>query len=432
MIESPSTGNRSHSSNYDFEDTSYIAKEMNKITSSLLGINIPCDKKQKSIHFNTRTLNQATKRIDENKSESNTLLTTFYQNNNFEGGDESVENEIEDEEEENCEDDEEYEDMEEEDEDEDGEIKEESEMFSSSPANTIKTQSSYIRRCIESVMHLKNDQQSTVSQNPDEGQLNKQNEEPRSAIDQIQQTSSTKYEIRNSEIRPLKSACYSQMIQTTFPPDFDNSTVNDYGSDISSNDDLNSYQITPVVPYFSYPNHQTYENIRQQNPYNQNVRYDPSVHDHLKPKDAYYHDLTQRNLSTNKDNYIAISSRNRKPLPLNFDEKNILPNESELYLPLATSNVLPHRNYNETLEIDVTNNNSYIPIRSEILNIDQIQIERDQHNDSGYSTKIWGSSNGASPSMSGQIDLIGNNEANDKGKISETWNSSNLRTSSLV
>lgn len=179
----------------------------------------------------------------------------------------------------------------------------------------------------------------------------------------------------------------------------------------------------------------------------------------LIPKDAYFHELPNKNhLKPITDNLPEKTSphivgRNRNPLPYTItsdidilsgrSHPLVLPNyldngggggsqqsfNNYLVTPAAyhqPSSTVPTREKLLTsrklgpiratimpsTELEITQINSQPYAMPQILNrgslqtiVDQAQIERDMNNDSGYSTKMCGSSHGPSPSLSGQTDL---------------------------
>lgn len=159
----------------------------------------------------------------------------------------------------------------------------------------------------------------------------------------------------------------------------------------------------------------------------------------LIPKDAYFHELPNKNQMRpimdkltgkldceeqilqascyNQNGSTSFNARNRNPLPLSVNDYSLpdLYQNEQVYIPNCTQNrplkIVPQREkllssrkfgFNNLIDVELSKINLQI---DPTLTIDQAQHERDMHNDSGYSTKICGSSHGPSPSLSGQIDL---------------------------
>lgn len=169
----------------------------------------------------------------------------------------------------------------------------------------------------------------------------------------------------------------------------------------------------------------------------------------LIPKDAYFHELPNKNQMRpimdkltekldceekilqascyNQNRSTSFNARNRKPLPLSVNDYSLpdLYQNEQVYIPTETYQpstinckqnrplkIVPQREkllssrkfgFNNLIDVEL----SKISLQNDhiTLTIDQAQMERDMHNDSGYSTKICGSSHGPSPSLSGQFDL---------------------------
>lgn len=193
----------------------------------------------------------------------------------------------------------------------------------------------------------------------------------------------------------------------------------------------------------------------------------------LIPKDAYFHELPNKNQMRpimdkltekldceeqilqascyNQNRSTSINARNRKPFLLSVNDYSLpdLYRDEEVYIPTETFqpstiickqnrplNIVPQREkllssrkfgFNNLIDVELSK------IDHPTLTIDQAQLERDMHNDSGYSTKICGSSHGPSPSLSGQfdLDLVGGKvETNAEGY--DYYIGGNLGASSLV
>lgn len=168
----------------------------------------------------------------------------------------------------------------------------------------------------------------------------------------------------------------------------------------------------------------------------------------LIPKDAYFHELPNKNQMRpimdkltekldceeqilqascyNQNGTVSFNARNRNPLPISVNDYPLpdLYQNGQSYIPTETYKpstinctqnrpikIVPQREkllssrkfgFNNLIDVELSKINLQI---DPTLTIDQAQLERDMHNDSGYSTKICGSSHGPSPSLSGQIDL---------------------------
>lgn len=169
----------------------------------------------------------------------------------------------------------------------------------------------------------------------------------------------------------------------------------------------------------------------------------------LIPKDAYFHDLPNKhrlipitdalpeiNYSLNQIHHTS-TGRNRNPIPLSIDENEfqneaathfsnaILPpyGNSQPYKYLPANNIpstfgdrhnstasvpepeklLSSRKFGTNFDAELKNNHAMMGSN---YSIDQVQLERDLNNDSGYSTKVSGSiSSRPSPSLSGQTEV---------------------------
>lgn len=168
----------------------------------------------------------------------------------------------------------------------------------------------------------------------------------------------------------------------------------------------------------------------------------------LIPKDAYFHDLPNKHrlipitdtlseigYSTNQIHHSS-AGRNRNPLPISIDESefrsdnathftnsnlppygNMLPYQYQTSHQFGANNLpstfvdrqnpivsvpepeklLTNRKFSSNFDAELKNH----PVMGSNYSIDQVQLERDSNNDSGYSTKVSGSiSSRPSPSLS--------------------------------
>ncbi|XP_055691196.1 protein phosphatase 1 regulatory subunit 12A [Lutzomyia longipalpis] len=136
----------------------------------------------------------------------------------------------------------------------------------------------------------------------------------------------------------------------------------------------------------------------------------------LIPKDAYFHELPHKNRYAGDEMVTSFSdSRNRNPLPYHVNDLMVQP---EYDNPVR---VLPQRE--KLLSARKFGYANLVEMEQQMM--EQAQLERDMNNDSGYSTKICGSSHGPSPSLSGQTD-------SDLGGTNRGSRAYNVGASSLV
>jgi ankyrin repeat domain-containing protein 6 len=93
---------------------------------------------------------------------------------------------------------------------------------------------------------------------------------------------------------------------------------------------------------------------------------------------------------------------NRPPLKIVPQKEKLLSNRKFGYSNLVDME-LTRLNPSETSSAEGSTSTTF---SNHLQLLDQVQYERDKNNDSGYSTKICGSSQGASPSLSGHMDSI--------------------------
>ncbi|XP_055706353.1 protein phosphatase 1 regulatory subunit 12A isoform X2 [Phlebotomus papatasi] len=140
----------------------------------------------------------------------------------------------------------------------------------------------------------------------------------------------------------------------------------------------------------------------------------------LIPKDAYFHELPHKNRYGAPGDEMITSfsdSRNRNPLPYHVNDFLVQP---EYDNPVR---VMPQRE--KLLSARKFGYANLVEMEMEQQMMEQAQLERDMNNDSGYSTKICGSSHGPSPSLSGQTD-------SDLGGTANRTRVYNVGASSLV
>lgn len=149
----------------------------------------------------------------------------------------------------------------------------------------------------------------------------------------------------------------------------------------------------------------------------------------LVPKDAYFHDISNRRQDMQQS---FGGARTRHPLPpIGLTEDDLLPQTASGQYPY-NDQFVQHQQSRPRLEYyHVYNNEGSVQPQQEKLlasrkfqcytnlmemdmdkvalngqHFEELQMERDSNNDSGYSTKLGGgSSHGPSPSLSGHIDL---------------------------
>lgn len=137
----------------------------------------------------------------------------------------------------------------------------------------------------------------------------------------------------------------------------------------------------------------------------------------LVPKDAYFHELPNRVDKipdvNNKFASLAISTgRSREPIVLDSFDNPYQPQYENLSLKDIQNlndtylNGMHNINMRQVTSYKrVTSNSSGSSlINSPNYCVDQMALDREQHNDSGYSTKLGGSSIGPSPSLSGRTE----------------------------
>ncbi|GAB0097995.1 Ankyrin repeat [Sergentomyia squamirostris] len=120
----------------------------------------------------------------------------------------------------------------------------------------------------------------------------------------------------------------------------------------------------------------------------------------LIPKDAYFHELPHKNRPLPTDEMITsfCDSRNRNPLPYHVNDFMVQPEyDNPVRVIPQREKLLSARKFGYT-------NLMEMEMEQMTTMMEQAQLEREMNNDSGYSTKICGSSHGPSPSLSGQTE----------------------------
>ncbi|XP_037917487.1 uncharacterized protein LOC119655603 [Hermetia illucens] len=246
-----------------------------------------------------------------------------------------------------------------------------------------------------------------------------------------------KLEIRNSEVKTLKFQPSSnlgrnkvQKLVARIQGDLSKQNNSGNYSESSEDEQENSQQNSipnevpyyynrpqPQVPYHSGPNPSVQES---------HVKAQAQIIDtrNLIPKDAYFHDLPNKNrlrpvadklpdkqmLQFNEPFQMA---RTRNPLPYEYDIEISSSQQSIQYIPPHPEKLLSNRKFSFTSDHELTQINinprlqQPLQIQMPQMTPEQAQLERDANNDSGYSTKICGSSHGPSPSLSGHTDYSG-------------------------
>ncbi|XP_059608938.1 ankyrin repeat domain-containing protein 6 isoform X2 [Phlebotomus argentipes] len=265
---------------------------------------------------------------------------------------------------------------------------------------------------------------------------NRQESEQTDAVAQVENSMPTKYEIKNSEIKTLKTQPKSKVHELVAKIQGKmtrlKAQVKEEESE-SSDEDSADPQEEDVAPQ----SHDSYYPTNQMNGYTQHIeesllpltyhRAQPQVANYrsglshssqangclpngqttwmangqafdrsaLIPKDAYFHDLPHKNRYNPPADEMITSfcdSRNRNPLPYHVNDFLVQPEYDQPVIP-QREKLLSARKFGYTNLVEM-----------EQQMMEQAQLEREMNNDSGYSTKICGSSHGPSPSLSGQTD----------------------------
>ncbi|XP_077302728.1 ankyrin repeat domain containing protein 6 diego [Arctopsyche grandis] len=151
-----------------------------------------------------------------------------------------------------------------------------------------------------------------------------------------------------------------------------------------------------VHPHFNHqikPNENVHINYsRNRNPvYSSNGLLGEMMHDHM-----------DRELSRTPQSYTNQLDQNAEIEISNICMQPMMANSHGHLMAGQMLNFPSHLNENH-----LSNRMQNLAINTHLSEL-QSQLDRDSHNDSGYSTKVYGSSQGASPSLSGNVDCSEN------------------------